>query len=381
MSSPVIRQPSYFGLSSVQVGRPVSCGHVLRVGQETAYLGGYVLHQAGAFCGQAVGTGRTAVGTDAAVTVPVQYRRHPSCKVVALTLECRPVSDLQPPDTVTVGVTLPAGAQWYQQGDWDGAAVIDTWRTGQYSPCRAQVTRFVDVSGVTAGSLDAFLVTVTSATTGAAAVIPWRVILTEVPLLDLDPVGASATERCMDQAWGVPPQYLIDGGGTSPRGFPRMVWLMDELRAGFAKHWQLINWESANTDVEADTYLWCREDASFGTPEWCREAAFTPTFYFRPRNLYGTAVNHDFRVRYKTSSAAIDADIKIKHRGYGSALAHTEVTLPLPASTSWTWAGPSTVALPVDGTAGIVEIQIEARSNDANERVYFSNIGLTEASV
>lgn len=370
MSTPVPQAASAFALATVRTGRSVRTGGLTRLVDEGAFVVGHNLHKTGEAQIPLRPAGRTVlVGLAHRVQIP--YVRSEGAQVARLAVELHGSNELA--DSQTIAVSLPSGASMIDDGGLDGSTVLYNPAGGRTTP--RELVAWIDVSGVTAGTLtDVVQLTVTPTSKGAGVA---RASIMESPLAAFT-VGGS--EPCVDGAAVRTGRLVVDGWAQET------FTVMAAGRAGYRQHWAVSGLESDNTTGAGSTPHWSREASTLGAIDWL--GATDPAFYFAPRALYGsaTAGSWQARVRYRVSNGtACEARLYVEAGdlvagawvGAGSGVVTHTVTLP-GTSGSWAWLDQS-ATIPVDGP--LVRITTEAKGPGSGQLLSLSCVALVEAEL
>lgn len=370
MSTPVPQSASAFSLLTVRTGRDVRTGGLARLVDEIAFLNGHVLHKAGEAQIPLRPAGRTVLeGLLHRVQLP--YARSEGAQVARLAVELHPSDELG--DSQTIAVALPSGASMIDDGGLDGTTALFNPAAGRTTP--RELVAWIDVSGVTAGTLtDVIELTVTPTSKGAGVK---RATVTEVPLAAF---AVGSGEPCIDGA-AVRTGRLVTDDWTQ-----QLFACLAAARAGYRQHWLLSGLESDDLTGAGSTPHWSCEAATLGPIDWLASAGATdPAWYFAPRAIYDAATAGAWlaRVRYRTSDAtACSLALYVEAGdvtaaawvGAGSGVVTHTITLP---GTSGTWAWiDQAVTIPVDGP--MVRVFLEGKGPGVGELLSLSAIGLLE---
>ena len=376
MGSPVPQAPAAFVLSGVRTGAPVVEAGMARLADEVAFLTGYNLHKTGEAYVPKRPAGRTALeGLTFSVHVP--WTRSPGAQVVRLAVELHDSIELG--DSQTVTVTLPSGAAWLDAGGLDGSRTFYNPPSGRTAP--RELVGWIDVSGVTSSLTTVFTVATSPSAKGSGI---RRVTVHEAPLASL---AINASEPGWDATAARALRPVIDGGASSPRGTQRLFHVLDKARAEYRQHLCLSGVESANTSAYGTTPHWSRESSSMGALDWLIPSGADPTWYLQVRDIYAgvTPSTWGARARYRTSNA-VDCTLRVYCQGgaiTGNAWVgagvegYTDVTLTA-TSGAWAWTSAAAIALPVDGTDGLVRLRFEAEGPGAGQLLSLACLDLRE---
>lgn len=370
MSTPVPQAASAFALATVRTGQPVRVGGLERMSAEGAHVVGHNLHKTGEAQIPLRPAGRTVL-EGLAHRVQIPYVRSEGAQVARLAVELHGSDELA--DSQTIAVSLPSGASMIDDGGLDGSTVLYNPAGGRTTP--RELVAWIDVSGVTAGTLtDVVQLTVTPTSKGAGVA---RASIMESPLAAFT-VGGS--EPCVDGAAVRTGRLVVDGWAQ------RTFTVMAAGRAGYRQHWAVSGLESDNTTGAGSTPHWSREASTLGAIDWL--GATDPAFYFAPRALYGsaTAGSWQARVRYRVSnSTACELRLYVEAGtitaaawvGAGSGVVTHTVTLP-GTSGSWAWIDQA-VTIPVDGP--LVRVYAEAKGPGSGQLLSLGCVALVEAEL
>jgi len=370
MSTPVPQAASAFALATVRTGRSVRTGGLTRLVDEGAFVVGHNLHKTGEAQIPLRPAGRTVL-EGLAHRVQIPYVRSEGAQVARLAVELHGSDELA--DSQTIAVSLPSGASMIDDGGLDGSTVLYNPAGGRTTP--RELVAWIDVSGVTAGTLtDVVQLTVTPTSKGAGVA---RASIMESPLAAFT-VGGS--EPCVDGAAVRTGRLVVDGWAQ------RTFTVMAAGRAGYRQHWAVSGLESDNTTGAGSTPHWSREASTLGAIDWL--GATDPAFYFAPRALYGSATSGSWnaRVRYRTSNGtACEVRIYVEAGditaaawvGAGSGIVTHTITLP-GTSGAWAWLDQS-ATIPVDGP--LVRVSVEAKGPGVGQLLSIGCVALVEAEL
>lgn len=378
MTTPVSPAATAFDFGGVQTGRAVVSAGLSRWSDGLSHLLGYNLHVSGGCEITAPPAGHTGLdGLTYSVSVP--YCRSPGAQVVRVSVELQPTDE---DDTQTVTVTLPTGASWLDAQGLDGSVLFPNPPLGR--TVGQELAGWVDVSGVTAGTLSLRFVFATVPTASKAKGIR-RVNVVEVPRAALDNLAA---EPVLDGASVRPGRLVVAGDSSTTAGVERAFYLLDLARAYDRRQPCLAGIESADANTIGTTPHWARETATHGALAWQHTTGTGDIVLFlRARDLYadGSATTHQLLLRYRTSNSTT-CELKFYAEGgsigadytWTAAAAASAQTVTL-TGTSGTWTTKTQdVNIPGDGTAELVKIWVTAKGPGSGQLLAFSVIALCE---
>jgi len=378
MPTPAPLLPQESSLDRMLVRRPVSSRHGARWASQIAYLLGRHTHRVCSCALQVLST-RTA----AARPAKVAYCRSPDVRLALLMIELR-FDKLNSGGgsviyadgfRVTVGVTLPTGATWVDQGPpealLDGATAI--LLPSPLLSGRKWLTGIIDVTGCSATTVSDLAVTITGVGTDTHEGIG-TVTLVEMPRGSLAPeLGSDAG---LQIAWPDPRNWLEEGPAlTGPRGMSACLDLERLASEQLRWWWQLIGYEQATPGTDT----WARASTAMGAIDWRQGLGTTvsPRFRTRARSLYGTAAGMavEIRVRYHATGGGT---VRVIATPIGGAASNLDVICP--AGAGWQVATLATT-IPATGTDQEFRIEIEAKATSGT--LYLSQVCIrqTEACV
>ena len=380
MATPVFQAPSAFGLESVRTGEAVNVGSVSRLAEEISFLAGHNLVKTGEADAPTRPTGMGRIALEGlSYTLRVPYTRSPGARVIRVAVEIHESHEIGSSQTITA--TLPTGASWLDAGGLDGTINHFNPPPGRTAP--SEIVGFADVSAVTASMTHEVAIAVGASSKSAGV---RRVTVHECPLSSL---AVSSSEPGWDAAATRSGRPVVDGGSSSPRGFQRLWHCLDKARSEIRQHWCLSGVESANTSVNPNiTPHFNRESSTEGDVDWMQTARVNdPHWYLQLRKLYTSSVTSPWklRVRYRTDNAT-DCELKLYHQG-GSLASNsftgagtegsTAVTLT-GTSGAWAWTTAVSVALPTDGTDGLVRLRIQCKGPGSGHLLSIACVDLRE---
>lgn len=356
MATSVPSQPTPARLARLAVGQPVSSAHGSRWAQDLAFLEAYALPPvAAATLPQTSATSPS--------TLRVAYARSPGCQLLLVRVQQHPRAAIGARSTITATLT---GATWYVANGLDGTAELNAPPHDRRDE-GGVVVGYLDVSGVTAGTVQDLAIV-----TANVADNPYglrEVLVAELPVAAVDPVGAPTTEVGVDGAWPSRDNPLYDGATDQARGFVRLWDRLDAARTKVRRHWQVCALEDT-----AGAFS-CTATGAFGSVVFRPTTGADPAWRLRARALWGASAStpnrYTFRVRYRTANAGGTVKIRPVFNGVAGA------TLSVGGTTSWT-AATVTVEVPTDGTDQEVTIRFEAMTDATAGTLYISQLALIE---
>lgn len=380
MATAVPQAPTSFDLDSVRVGRPVVSGGMARLAGELAFLVGHNVHGSIGATIPPRGAGRTAL-EGLAYTVSIPYARSHGAQAVRIGVELWPSTERADSQTVSVG--SPGGAAWIIPGGLDGSETFYNPSLG--ATAVQEIVGWVDVSGVTAGTLtDSFDIATNPTSKGGGI---RRVTIAEVPLASL---AVSASGGGWDAAATRPGRLVTDGGSGYARGMQRLFYLLDQARANWRKHFVLAGVESADTAGTGATPHWSRETASAGEIDWgFGTSSTTPHWYLEPRELYGSGsatTAYKLRVRYRTSNATnCDLGVFLEDGAItagawvtGSGAASRQAITLAGTSGAWAWASADVTCHRTVNSGDLVRVWFNATGPGVGQLLSLATIALLE---
>jgi hypothetical protein len=306
----------------------------------------------------------------------VAYRKTPGTRCLRITVEPHITVSLATRPALTCEVTVPgASVNWVETGSslyLDGSQDLpvetpSTWDVTQY-------TNTLDVSGLTDGTWYdlKFLVTDTGTTASRGL---YRIHVTEVPMADVDPVGAPTTEPGVNPAWLVSTDrnLIVDGTTALSYGTLRQLSQLEVARYQKRRLLQIVK-------PEATTLAWnVTGTAAIGSAPF----PFGHPLHLRSRALYGTSVANVYtlRVRY-INSASNKVTIRVAVTAAGGATTNYDFQLTNVASftATTTDAGGSTMSVSIPGTGTDQECSIALyATNDAAGSTQISQLAFSES--
>lgn len=380
MTTPVPKHPSQFSLASVRTGAPVNTAAMSRLAEDMAYLNGSAVQEAGGAIVWPRPSGRVQLASQD-YTVALSYVPSRMGRALKVSVELYPASlDItNPAQTSKVTVALPTGAAWIDANGLDGSEDLEAPPPGRIT--YGVRTAWVDVSGMTPGTLAWFLVSVTRVSSPASPGLA-RVYLADAPLADLDPVGDPATEYGLNGAGALAGKRLEDGGASADFGLERVWTCLDAARTGWFKVFQLAGLEGADPEGPAATPYWYVSGSSWDPVDFLH---WTPPgsprsvqWYIQPRIMAAaTGASWDWVVRYRTmDTPGVTTTPQVRLLWQSSLSSGNSGAVTLTPSTSWTTL---TQAVSLPGIADPDDvIQVWMEGNADGGTINFSNVSLVE---
>jgi hypothetical protein len=350
-TTPVPAIPTPLDLAAVQVGKPVSSSHGQRLNRDLLFQLAYCVPPifSGSFPNNSATTNAAHVG----------YVRSPNAQVLYVGVE---LWDATAGDHVNVTAAL-TGASAINPAILDGSTILYCPQPNHRDAQR--YAQFLDVSGVTAGSI-------TELSVGWSGIVGGKgfclLHVAEVPLVDANAVQAATTEPGVTGAWPNPPNTLIDGGSTDFEGFIRLAYQAESARKDVHLHRQIATWETTTRALKVT-------GTSFVALTWPDIAGgFDPKLYTRARRLYETTTPEPTKmsVRYRADAGGtfrIDVNGTTTDLTLGATAGlfarSGTVTVSIPCNTSNQEVGPI-----------IFKAKSASATNDDAHNVFISNIFL-----
>lgn len=354
MPTTVPSYPSPSQLSSMAVARPVS-GSVngQRWANELAFLRAHAVQSVAA-----VKLPRHATAS----TVRVAYNRSPGCNVIRVEVELHVTIVFPSFGRINASVAL-SGATLIAGSLLDGSSelLVPESEVSDYPVYVA----YLDVSGVTAGTTQYIDISWTDVSNGTGL---YRVAVHEVPLAEVDPVGAATTEVGLNGGWPNPPNKLEAGATNVSYGWARIFGELDGARYTCRRHWQLAT-------PEITAAAWTTSSTVDGPLTWNITGAYDPDWYIRARRLYATttANAHTLVGRLRMDAGGSSGRVRILLDGVASG------TLTVPAGTTSFTTISTAVSVPTNTSGQLVKVEFDARVDGGGQTLYCSNLALIEA--
>lgn len=312
--------------------------------------------------------------TSGALSVPLQWRPSPGCRLGLLVVDLN-LGDTQnvldrsfdAPSNATVTVTVPSGATVIAE-PLGAAQRLDGSLAQQSRYLAARATYSALISLGDAGDVSDTIhdITVTIDDVGTEEHSGFALVeLIELPLATLTPetgeVGVLLP--AID-----PRNDLHDGNSGIGTGLPEFLTAEQDAATRVREHFQVATYENT-------AHAWSRSSATVGALTWGPLGSVDPWFRVRVRAVYGTSAHATYalRIRY---NATEDGTFRVRAKPVGiGATATLDDTF---TSTAGTWnTYDMSVSLRADGTDQEIDLQFHCATLDASA-VYFSSIALVQ---
>jgi hypothetical protein len=300
----------------------------------------------------------------------VGFRKNKGVNVLRVQVEVhQALSTTTTPPGLTCEVTVPGssinfvettGSLWF-----DGTTVLETETPSVRDP--KIFVNHVDISGLTDGSYYDLKFTVTDSGTTYSRGL-YSIHVTEVPLANVDPVGAPTTEIGTNQAWLVSTDrnVIVDGTASSlSHGTLRLLNQLEMARYQKRRHLQTVR-------AEATTLAWnvTATGAIGSSPFPSGYTVSQPIFSARSRALYGTSTANTYRMRVRyINSAANKLTIRVAVTAVGGGTTNYDYQLAnagsFTAAITDVGGNPMAITLPGTGTDQECTIALYATNDTA----------------
>jgi hypothetical protein len=371
---PVPQTDEASAVTRMLTGLPVSSANHSRWNNDLLYLNCRVAHP---IISEA-GLPSITTGTHAYY---VAYKKSPGVNCLRITVEANVSASGTRPE-VQCAVTTSAGSvSWVESGtalvlDGSNYLVTDVGVSQDYP----SFTNTLDVSALTDGTIYDLIFTIIDKAGGSTRGL-YAIHVTEVPLADVDPIGAPTTDLGADASWLMAndSNRIVDGTTSISYGMIRVCDQLETARYKRRRHWQVIFAEDSTVPLAAST-------SSTVTGNALPFPTGTPTFRFRSRALYGVGAStpntYLVRIRYRTSTTQ-QPWIRFAVTPVGGAVTNTDYKL---AHSSGAWTATTTdsttatmtLSLPNTGTAQEFSLTL-GLWNDTAGTVYVSQVALIES--
>lgn len=380
MSTVAPKHPSRFTLANVRTAQPVNVASMSRIVEDAAYLTGSAVQEAGGAIVWPRPTGRLALETQD-YTVALSYVPSRAGKVLRVSVELYPATlDVtNPTQTIQVSVTLPSGAAWIDANGLDGSVDIEAPPPGRIT--YNVRSGWVDVSGMTAGTLAWFLVNVTRTSVPSFPGLS-RVYLADAPLADFDPTAAPTTEYALNAAGALAGKRLEDGGASADFGLERVWTMLDAARTGWFKVFQLAGIEGADTDGPTATPYWYVTGNTWNPVDFLHwngsGGPRSVQWYIQPRMMVpSTGASWDWVVRYRTQDIPlVTTTPQVRLLWQSSVGGGNSGAITLTPSATWTTLTQAVSFPAIADPDDYIQVWMEGNADDGT--INFSNVSLVE---
>jgi hypothetical protein len=315
--------------------------------------------------------------TGGALSVPLQWRPSPGCRLGLLTVDLNYGNvgnvlgrQFDVPSRTTVSVTVPTGATVVPDAVGPTPAIHTGMQQQSYfHAARQSYCAFISLgdAGDVSDTIHDITVTIDDVAgeqhSGFA-----QVSLIELPLATLAPENGEPGVLLPSID---PRNDLHDGDTGAGMGLPEFLAAEQDAATRVREHFQVATYENT-------AHAWSRSSATVGALTWGPVGSVDPKFRVRVRAVYGTSANaaYALRIRY---AATEDGTFRVLSTPVGIGATATSDDNFTATGGSW-GAYEMGVSLRADGTEQEIDLQFHAATIDGSP-VYISSIALIQTEV